>query len=133
MKDAGLVSPAIIIVGEVTRHDFSGRKAEPARIGVVGTDAFAGRMAGRLEELGTDAVVKQAVRVKLEIEEEGMENLRKALNRIEEYSFVLFASQNAIDMFFDAADEEEIDRRRFAGLKMAVVGGSTAKWLRKYG
>ena len=133
VKEAGLVSPAIIVVGEVTKHDFSGRKTEPARIGVVGTDAFAGRMARRLEELGTDAVVKQAVRVRLKIEEEGMKQLRAALNKIEDYSFVLFASQNAIDMFFDAADEEEIDRRRFAGLKMAVVGGSTAKWLRKYG
>ena len=133
VKEAGLVSPAIIVVGEVTKHDFSGRKTEPARIGVVGTDGFAGRMAKRLEELGADAVVKQAVRVRLKIEKEGYEALKEALNNIESYGFVLFASQNAIDMFFDAADEESIDRRRFAGLKMAVVGGATAKWLRKYG
>ncbi len=133
VKEAGLVSPAIIVVGEVTEHDFSGRKGTPAKIGVVGTDAFAGRMAERLEQLGVDAVVKQAVRVKLKIEEEGRRALKEALNNIEEYGYVLFASQNAIDMFFDAADEEAIDRRRFAGLKMAVVGGSTGKWLRKYG
>lgn len=133
VREAGLVSPAIIVVGKVTEHDFSGRKAEPARVGVVGTDAFCGRMAERLEELGADATVRQAVRVKLKIEEEGREELKKALNNIEDYGYVLFASQNAIDMFFDAADEEKIDRRRFAGLKMAVVGGSTAKWLRKYG
>ena len=133
VKEAGLVSPAIIVVGEVTKHDFSGRKTEPARIGVVGTDAFCGRMEKRLEELGADALVKQAVRVRLKIEEEGKEALKKALNNIEDYGFVLFASQNAIDMFFYAADEELIDRRRFAGLKMAVVGGATAKWLRKYG
>lgn len=133
VREAGLVSPAIIVVGEVTEHDFSGRKAEPARIGVVGTNAFAGRMAKRLEDLGADAVVKQAVRVKLKIEEEGYAELKKALQNIEDYGYILFASQNAIDMFFDAADEEKIDRRRFAGLKMAVVGGATAKWLRKYG
>lgn len=133
VKEAGLVSPAIIIVGEVTKHDFSGRKAELSRIGVVGTDAFSSRMAKRLEELNAGAVVKQAVRVKLVIEEEGREALKKALGNIEDYGFVLFASQNAIDMFFDAADEELIDRRRFAGLKMAVVGGATEKWLRKYG
>ena len=36
-------------------------------------------------------------------------------------------------MFFDICDEQKIDRRRFAGLKMAVVGGATAKWLRHYG
>lgn len=133
VKEAGLVSPAIIVVGKVTEHDFSGRKGTPAKIGVVGTNAFADRMAKRLEELGTDAVVKQAVRVKLRIEEQGYEDLKEALNSIEDYGYILFASQNAIDMFFDAADEEEIDRRRFGGVKMAVVGGATAKWLRKYG
>ena len=133
VKEAGLVSPAIIVVGKVTEHDFSGRKGTPAKIGVVGTNAFADRMAKRLEELGVDAVVKQAVRVKLRIEEQGYEDLKRALNSIEDYGYILFASQNAIDMFFDAADEEEIDRRRFGGVKMAVVGGATAKWLRKYG
>ena len=133
VKEAELVSPAIIVVGKVTEHDFSGRRGEPVRIGVVGTNAFAGRMAERLEALGTGAVVKQAVRVKLKIEEEGHKDLKKALDNIEDYGYILFASQNAIDMFFDAADEEEIDRRRFAGVKMAVVGGATAKWLRKYG
>lgn len=133
VKEAGLVSPAIIVVGKVTEHDFSGRKGDPVRIGVVGTDAFTGRMAERLEQEGAGAVVKQAVRVKLKIEEEGRKALREALNDIESYGYVLFASQNAIDMFFDAADEEAIDRRRFGGLNMAVVGGSTAKWLRKYG
>ena len=133
VKNAGLVSPAIIVVGKVTEHDFSGRKGEPVRIGVAGTDAFTGRMAERLEKLGTGAIVKQALRVKLKIEEEGYRDLKKALNNIETYGYILFASQNAIDMFFDAADEEGIDRRRFAGTKMAVVGGSTAKWLRKYG
>ena len=133
VKEAGLVSPAIIVVGKVTEHDFSGRKGDPVRIGVVGTNAFAGRMAERLERLGTGAIVKQALRVKLKVEEDGYRDLRKALNNIEDYGYILFASQNAIDMFFAAADEEEIDRRRFAGLKMAVVGGSTAKWLRKYG
>ena len=133
VKEAGLVSPAIIVVGKVTEHDFSGRKGRLTRIGVVGTDAFTGRMAERLEQSGAGAVVKQAVRVKLKKEEEGIKALKAALNDIEKYGYVLFASQNAIDMFFDAADEEKIDRRRFAGLKMAVVGGSTAKWLRKYG
>lgn len=133
VKEAGLVSPAIIVVGEVTEHDFSGRKGSPARVGVVGTDAFTGRMAERLEALGSGAIVKQALRVRLKIEEEGYAELKKALQSIEDYGYILFASQNAIDMFFDAADEEAIDRRRFAGLKMAVVGGSTAKWLRKYG
>ena len=133
VKEAGLVSPAIIVVGKVTEHDFSGRKGDPVRIGVVGTNAFAGRMAERLEKLGTGAIVKQALRVKLKVEEDGYRDLGKALNNIEDYGYILFASQNAIDMFFAAADEEEIDRRRFAGVKMAVVGGSTAKWLRKYG
>ena len=133
VREAGLVSPAIIVVGKVTEHDFSGRSKPPARIGVVGTNSFTGRMAERLEALGADAVVKQAARVRLKIQEEGYAELKKALTNIEDYGYVLFASQNAIDMFFDAADEEKIDRRRFAGLKMAVVGGSTAKWLRKYG
>ena len=133
VKEAGLVSPAIIVVGKVTEHDFSGRKEEPVRIGVVGTNAFAGRMAERLEALGAGAVVKQAVRVRLKIEEEGYRDLKAALQNIEDYGYILFASQNAIDMFFDAADEVGIDRRRFASVKMAVVGGSTAKWLRKYG
>ena len=105
VKEAGLVSPAIIVVGKVTEHDFSGRKGTPAKIGVVGTNAFADRMAKRLEELGADAVVKQAVRVKLRIEEQGYEDLKKALNSIEDYGYILFASQNAIDMFKAAGYE----------------------------
>lgn len=138
VKAGGLVSPAIIVVGSTTTHDFSGRLGEESvKIGICGTDGFFGRMKARLEEKsaskGSHIEVSQVMKVKLDIKEEEDRKLRDALTKIEDYGYVLFASQNAIDMFFDACKRADIDRRRFYGLKMAVVGKATAKWLKNYG
>ena len=134
VREEGLVSPAIIVVGSTTEHDFSGRAGKKfVKVGIVGTDGFFGRMSERLEQEDVNAMPVHVTRVALKVQEEGYRKLKDALSHIEDYGYVLFASQNAIDMFFRACDEQEIDRRRFAGLKMAVVGGATAKWLLKYG
>ena len=134
VKEAGLVSPAIIVVGSTTQHDFSGRAGkEMVKVGIAGTDGFYRRMKERLEKENVNVLPVHVMNVILKVQEEGYNKLKDALEHIEDYGYVLFASQNAIDMFFDICDEQKIDRRRFAGLKMAVVGGATAKWLRHYG
>ena len=132
VKDAGLVSPAIIVVGSTTQHDFSGRAGKDlVKVGIAGTDGFYSRMKERLEKENVNVLPVHVMNVNLKVQKEEYEKLKEALDHIEDYGYVLFASQNAIDMFFDVCDEEKIDRRRFAGLKMAVVGGATAKWLRR--
>ncbi len=49
------------------------------------------------------------------------------------YDWVVFASSNAVDIFFDALDTAGADSRLFAGTKVGAVGASTAEALARHG
>jgi uroporphyrinogen III methyltransferase/synthase len=52
--------------------------------------------------------------------------LRSALQRLSEYGWAIFTSQNAVRIFWDALRAEGRDARALAGVKIAAVGPSTS-------
>lgn len=52
---------------------------------------------------------------------------------IENYSHIVFTSQNGVDRFFDYLFENNIDIRTFSNISFAVVGSSTFNCLKKHG
>ena len=59
--------------------------------------------------------------------------LRVALEHIEDYSWLAFTSQNTITLFFKWLREWNIDVRKLAHLKLAVVGAGTRDALKAEG
>ncbi|HEY4130482.1 MAG TPA: uroporphyrinogen-III synthase, partial [Gemmatimonadaceae bacterium] len=56
-----------------------------------------------------------------------------AIKRIEEYGWVIFTSQNAVRIFWDALRAENRDARALASVKIAAVGPATANALLECG
>ena len=83
----------------------------------------AGSLAASLRECGATVVVAPALAVVPPLD--GGQPLDDALLRLEQYSWVAFTSSNAVAATFARADRRGV-RRRFARIRTAAVGSSTA-------
>lgn len=123
----GLSAPVITVIGDVVslRDEigwFEDRPLFGRRIVVTRASAQAGELRARLAELGADVLDVPALR----IEPLDRAGLRSALDRIDEYDWLVLTSQNAVAMLWDAVRERERDARALAGVRVACVGKSTA-------
>ncbi|HEX6809263.1 MAG TPA: uroporphyrinogen-III C-methyltransferase [Gemmatimonadaceae bacterium] len=131
---AGIAAPSITIVGEVARLRgeiawFDRRPLSGRRIIVTRARAQASELAARLTELGADVIEAPAI----VIVPADPAPLRDALGRLESYEWVLFTSQNAVEIAWAALRDAGGDARRFAGVRVGVVGQATARALLEHG
>ncbi|HEX6815219.1 MAG TPA: uroporphyrinogen-III C-methyltransferase, partial [Gemmatimonadaceae bacterium] len=127
---AGITAPSITIVGEVARlRDeiawFDRRPLHGRRIIVTRARAQASELAARLTELGADVIEAPAI----VIAPADPVPLRDALARLDAYQWVLFTSQNAVEIAWAALRGAGGDARRFAGVRVGAVGQATARAL----
>ncbi|MDB4893726.1 MAG: uroporphyrinogen-III C-methyltransferase [Gemmatimonadetes bacterium] len=123
----GLTAPVITIVGEVValREEiawFDKRPLFGKRIVVTRASAQATGLRDALAELGADVVELPAMR----IEPVGRDVLTASLGRLAEVDWVVFTSQNAVRIVWDALRATGGDARAFAKAKIACVGKSTS-------
>lgn len=129
----GIFSPAVIVIGPTAEYDFKSNCAGALagkKIGMVGTLTLQDKMRPRLEEQGAKAYSLCEMEVALTPQ---VAQLELELDRLEQYSWIGFTSQNSIRIFFDSVYKKGIDLRRFSGIRFAVVGSGTKEALRKYG
>lgn len=125
VNEAKLESPAIIVVGENAALDFTAPNRGPLQnvhVGLVGTPKLREKMRVAIDALGGQSY--SIVDMSVEQTEE-KDRLRVALEHIEDYSWLAFTSQNTITLFFKWLREWNIDVRKLAHLKFAVVGAGT--------
>lgn len=133
VNEAKLESPAIIVVGENAALDFTAPNRGPLQnvhVGFVGTPKLREKMRVAIDALGGQSY--SIVDMSVEQTEE-KDRLRVALEHIEDYSWLAFTSQNTITLFFKWLREWNIDVRKLAHLKFAVVGAGTRDALRSEG
>lgn len=133
VTEAKLGSPAIIVVGENAALDFTAPNRGPLQnvhVGLVGTPKLREKMRVAIDALGGQSY--SIVDMSVEQTEE-KDRLRVALEHIEDYSWLAFTSQNTITLFFKWLREWNIDVRKLAHLKLAVVGAGTRDALRSEG
>lgn len=133
VTEAKLESPAIIVVGENAALDFTAPNRGPLQnvhVGLVGTPKLREKMRVAIDALGGQSY--SIVDMSVEQTEE-KNRLRVALEHIEDYSWLAFTSQNTITLFFKWLREWNIDVRKLAHLKLAVVGAGTRDALRSEG
>lgn len=133
VNEAKLESPAIIVVGENAALDFTAPNRGPLQnvhVGLVGTPKLREKMRVAIDALGGQSY--SIVDMSVEQTEE-KNRLRVALGHIEDYSWLAFTSQNTITLFFKWLREWNIDVRKLAHLKFAVVGAGTRDTLKSEG
>lgn len=133
VNEAKLESPAIIVVGENAALDFTAPNRGPLQdvhVGLVGTPKLREKMRVAIDALGGQSYSI----VDMSVEQTDEKNrLRVALEHIEDYSWLAFTSQNTITLFFKWLREWNIDVRKLAHLKFAVVGAGTRDTLKSEG
>lgn len=131
---AGLGSPAITVIGDVVslRDEiawFDRRPLHGKRIVVTRARAQASALTSRLRVLGADVLEMPATRIEwLE-----PEPLAGAIQHLEDYQWLVFTSQNAVQRFWEVLRGEGKDARALSHAKLCAVGPATAEALQARG
>ncbi|WP_240414394.1 uroporphyrinogen-III C-methyltransferase [Paenibacillus periandrae] len=138
VRAANFKSPAVIIVGEVVklRDKLAWFEKKPLfgkRILVTRARSQASELSNLIEDLGGEAVEFPVIRIQATSQAPARTALGEALQRLEEFDWVIFTSVNGVDHFFEAIREQQIDIRRMYKAKIAAVGPKTSEALRNRG
>jgi uroporphyrinogen III methyltransferase/synthase len=134
IRAEGLSAPVITVIGPVAalRDEiawFDKRPLFGKRIVVTRARSQAATLTERLYAAGAEVIEMPATR----IEATDPTPLQGALSRLHEYGWVIFTSQNAVRIFWNALRAENRDARALSGVKIAAVGPATASALLECG
>jgi len=135
VDEAGLSSPAIIVVGEVAAIDepgldyFTNRPLFGQRILVTRTRQQASDLRIQLEELGAEVLEAPTIQIEPPSDEESA-RLDHTVKQINDYDAVIFTSANAVGALADRLNQAGLDSRALAGLHLSCIGQATADILR---
>ncbi|MDF2888027.1 MAG: uroporphyrin-III C-methyltransferase [Lacrimispora sp.] len=132
-QQAEIKSPAIIVAGDVAALDFSSTLNLPlkgCRIGITGTESFAGRLSHELLNLG--GILDNVLTLSIASYRSG-EAMKEAYQRLKTYSWLVLTSANAVRDFFAGLFEGGYDLRSLGAIRFAAVGKGTEAELLKFG
>ena len=132
---AGLKSPAIIVVGHVVslRDELAWFDKKPLfgrRIVITRARAQASGLVAELNRLGAQCIEIPTIRI---TPAEDTAPLRAAIERIEQYQWLVLTSVNGVKYFFDTLFGMGKDVRALGHLKFACIGPVTKARLADYG
>ena len=135
VQKAEIKTPAIIIVGQVCalEKDFHWAEDRPLgtmKIAVTRPRDRSSVLAEKLTGLGAEVVLMPAIET---VPIEDNQPLYAALDRIQDYSWILFTSAAGVEAFYQAMTERRMDIRSLSGIKFAVIGSGTRKAVEKRG
>src|SRR5262249_44339354 len=124
----------ITIIGDVValRRDiswFETRLLFGRRVVVTRARAQASSLSDRLTALGAQVLEMPATR----IEPVDPEPLHRAIAALSRYLWVIFTSQNAVEILWYALRAARLDACAFSGIKIGVVGPATRMALAEHG
>jgi uroporphyrinogen III methyltransferase/synthase len=122
-----VIGPVVDLRGEIAWFDR--RPLFGKRIVVTRAQAQASALTERLAAAGAEVIEMPATR----IEPCDLAGLRDALGDIAAFDWIVFTSQNAVQVAWDALRAMGLDARAFAGVKIAAVGPMTADALLQRG
>ncbi|MEO8622605.1 MAG: uroporphyrinogen-III C-methyltransferase [bacterium] len=127
IANSGLSAPVITVIGNVVslRDEiawFDQRPLFGRRIVVTRASAQATGLRDALSALGADVIELPALR----IEPLDTVGLARALDVLSDYAWVVFTSQNAVRIAWEALREGGRDARAFARCRIACVGRATS-------
>ena len=122
-------TPGIIIVGKVCAlsEQFAWAEKRPlgrSRVVITRPKRKASKLKEILYDLGAEVVELpsiETIRISQNIA------LEEAIAHIKEYQWIAFASEVAVEVFFETLIDKRVDIRELVGIKFAVVGPATKR------
>lgn len=135
VEKAKLTPPAIIIMGGVVslREKLRWFDTQPLfgkKIVVTRTRNQASKLTKILTSLGARTIEFPTIEIK---KLDDMYLLRKSISSIDHYEWIVFTSQNAINIFFEELFASGKDTRALGSIKIAVIGKASGDELKQYG
>lgn len=135
VKEVNFQPPAVIVVGEVVdlRDKLSWLEKKPLwgkRIVVTRSRAQASVLVQKIRELGGTPLEFPTIQIKKAVD---LQALNQALKEIKQYHWIIFTSVNAVEIFFEQMNLNQIDVREMQGVNIAAIGPATAAKLEARG
>ncbi len=135
VRQAGLKAPAVIVVGEVvTLREklkwFEKRPLIGKNIVITRARAQASDLVERLEKLGARCIETPTIRIGPPPDDAP---LKKAVEQIKTYDWLVFTSVNGVAYFFDTLFSLGYDVRALGPLNFACIGPATKDKLAEFG
>ena len=123
----GLEAPVIFVIGDVVslRREIAWLEQRPLfgwRVLVTRAQSPRSTLADELTVAGAEVVEAPATR----IESIRPELLQGAISHLDAYDWLIFTSQNGVEIFWAALRARALDARALAALRIAAVGPATA-------
>ena len=131
----GIETPAIIVVGRVCQlsEEFGWYERLPLagwKVLVTRPKGRSSRTADELRRKGAEVLELPSIRT---VPLEDQSRLHQALEKIEQYQWLVFTSPTGAEVFFEEMFAEKKDIRCLSSLKVAAIGQGTAKTLEQRG
>jgi len=135
VRHSGDRRPAVLVVGRVAAlrdhlRWFDARPLFGRRVLVTRQRDQAHELVDHLEAAGAEAVVAPMIQI---APPDDFGPLDDACGRVTEYDWIVFASSNAVESFFDRLLSGTRDLRALGTVKICAVGQTTAERLAKHG
>ena len=128
ISESGLRPPALIVVGEVVEYRerlnwFERLPLFGQRILITRPAGQSAGFAAKLRRLGADPI--EAPTIEIRPPSDGFRALDAAIERLDEFDWLLFTSQNGVEKFVERLDASTRDLRSIRG-RIAAIGSATA-------
>ncbi|HNX22832.1 MAG TPA: uroporphyrinogen-III C-methyltransferase [Spirochaetota bacterium] len=135
VEKSKITPPAIIIMGGVVSlrdrlRWFDTRPLFGKKIVVTRTRNQASKLSKMLTSLGARTIEFPTIEIK---KLDDLSLFRKSLSSIETYNWIVFTSQNAVNIFFEELFTSGKDARSLGNVKIAVIGKASGDELKQYG
>jgi len=129
-----LNAPAVIIIGENAAMGeelswYERKLLQGSRVVVTRSQGQASELSRKLELAGAEVIGLPLINIERNINEETMKDV---FDEIASYDWLVFSSPNGVRYFFEGFFETFEDIRSLGFIRIAAVGASTAKEIKKY-
>ena len=136
VKHNKITSPAIFIVGEVVNlRDnlkwFDNKPLFGKRILITRARSQASKLSKMLSDLGANCV--EVPTIKIVEPSDNYKTIDSIFEKIHDYDFIIFTSENGVKHFFERLQIKNLDTRSLASAKVAAIGSATATELSLHG
>lgn len=127
--------PTLIVVGTVVNlreklNFFEEKPLFGKNIVVTRCRAQSSALAEKISDMGGNPIEIPTIKIQ---KVEDNKELEVEINKIKNYTYIIFVSKNAVDIFFDKLNEMGYDARALSNSKICAIGGETAKSIKSRG
>lgn len=132
---ANVKPPTLIVVGTVVNlreklNFFEEKPLFGKNIIVTRCRKQSSSLSEKISDLGGNPIEIPTIKIE---KVEDNKDLEAEINKIKDYTYIIFGSKNAVDIFFDKLNHMRYDCRHLYNIKICAIGAETAKAIKERG